>query len=300
MKLNIATIFGALSLLVENTSAQCGVNNYDCCDDGRAIGYCTNAYGINTGCECGGCPDGYYQDGCYPCSCVPLPTCVPNERSCCGDGEIYYEWNGYTGCKTTARRGRRLNQLDNPKMYDCQKVMYQLSVETTGSSKAHLSFVAKPQFDALDDKSSECPFLSIDSVPDSANGNLDIAIHILNEEDVLADDDQNILMLGLFNLEAIQEAFTTASVQNSGTKYDFIENNCASFLISMGYSLGIDPSDKNIEKITSFIAQQISSEFVMNNLLNTGADKVHTKNRDGDNEAEIMEEFITNYIHQRI
>jgi len=191
------------------------------------------------------------------------------------------------GCKWC----RRLDESDITEIYDCNEVMYQISVIASGISEAHVSFLAKPQYNEGEEELRECPILSFDSAVD--NGSLENAIHISTE----ASDAKESLFLGLFQLNVILDAFTTASVQNSGTKYDFFANNCASFLISMGLELGINPGDK---KITSFIAHQISSEFVMDNLLATSAGKIHTNAFDGDNADVVVEEFISDYIYQRI
>jgi len=199
-------------------------------------------------------------------------------------------WGG-PGRRRLNEGERRLHESDVSELNDCNKALYQISVKTTGSSEAHISFLAKPQYNELEEESSECPVLSFDSALD--NGKLDSAIHIVTE----ASDAKESLFLGLFQLSVILDAFTSASIQNSGTKYDFFANNCASFLISMGLELGINPGDK---KITSFIAQQISSEFVMDNLLATGAGKIHTELFGADNEDAVVEEFVSDYIHQRI
>jgi len=190
------------------------------------------------------------------------------------------------------RRDRRLDESDITEINDCKEVMYQISVKTTGISGSHVTLLATPQFNEGEEESSECPILSFDSA--TINGKLDNAIRILKE----ASDAKESLFLGLFQLNVILDAFTTASVKNSGTKYDFFSNNCASFLISMGLELGISPGEK--KKVTSFIAQQISSEFVMDKLLATSAGKIHSNLNDGDNEDAVVEEFISNYVQQRI
>jgi len=143
----------------------------------------------------------------------------------------------------------------------------------------------------LKGESCTCPLLSFETGADD-NGNVDNAIHVMTD----AADDNESLNLGSFPLSIILDAFTTASVKNSGTEYDFLVNNCATFIISMGLELGIDPSDT---KIISFIAQQISSEFLLNKLLEVDAGKIHTDIYDGQNEAVVVEEFISNYIHER-
>jgi len=187
---------------------------------------------------------------------------------------------------------RHLDELDITELYyDCNNEIYQISVVTIGSSKAHIALVAKPQCNELKGESCTCPLLSFDSVDD--NGNHDNTIHVMTD----AADDKDSLNLGSFPLSTILDAFTTASVKNSGTEYDFLVNNCATFIISMGLELGIDPSDT---KIISFIAQQISSEFILNQLSEVDAGKVDTDIYDGQNDAVVVEEFISNYIHERI
>jgi len=261
-------------------------------------------------CTCGGtCGSSFLvdNDGCDSDSrisanghseLIPWASCVDGYRSCCGSGEIFYAYslNGDGICKAP-RTWRRLRELDIFEGNNCNTTMYQLGVQTTGSSQAHLSFVAKPKCDTSNEESCECPFLSFDSVPDSGDGNLNHVIQVLNEKDVFPDEDPNNFLLGLFSLKAILDAFTTASDQDYGTKYDFLVDNCATFLISMGLKLGIDPADK---KISSFIVQQISTEFVMKKLLETDDGKIHTNIYDGHNEAVVVEEFISHYIHEHI
>jgi len=188
---------------------------------------------------------------------------------------------------------RHLHQLDSSQMDNCQNVMYQIDFEISGESETHLSFTIKPQCKALDEESCNCPVLSIDSIPDLATGNLNNNIHILTE----SNNDKKSLILGLFPLNVIVDAFTTASVKSSGTKYDLLQNNCASFLISIGLELGIDPANK---EITSFVADQISTEFVMNQFLEEIDGTDFTKTIDSNNFAVAVEEFISNYVQERI
>jgi len=190
------------------------------------------------------------------------------------------------------RRERHLHELDSTELDNCSNALYQISVVTIGSSKAHIALNAKPQCNELKGESCTCPLLSFDTGTDD-NGNLDNAIHVMTD----AADDKESLNLGSFPLSTILDAFTSASVKNSGTEYDFLVNNCASFIINMGLELGIDPSDT---KIISFIAQQISSEFILNQLLEVDAGKIHTDIYDSQNDAVVVEEFISNYILERI
>jgi len=183
--------------------------------------------------------------------------------------------------------------------------MYELSLEVTGSSHAHVSFIAKPKCNASEGKScGECPLLFLDSSSNLAGDDMDPAIHTWddkqNTNNLVRDDEQESLVLGLFPLKAILDSFAVASNQEDRIKYDFISNNCASFLISMGHSLGIDPADK---KITAFVAKQISNEFVMTELLKTNVGNIYTNNDyyDGDkNDAVVVENFISNYIHEHV
>jgi len=187
---------------------------------------------------------------------------------------------------------RRLDELDITELDNCSNEIYQVSVVTIGSSKAHVALVAKPQCNELKGESCTCPLLSFDTGADD-NGNVDNTMRITT----YTTDDKASLNLDSFPLSTILDAFTTASVKNSGTEYDFLVNNCATFIISMGLELGIDPSDT---KIISFIAQQISSEFILNQLSEVDAGKVHTDIYDGQNDAVVVEDFISNYIHERI
>ena len=175
--------------------------------------------------------------------------------------------------------------------------MYELGLQVVGISGTHISFIAKPQCNTSEEESCECPILFIDSSANLAGDDMDQAIYALNNEDDLVVDDQESLMLGLFPLKAILDSFNVASNQHDGIKYDFTSNNYVSFLISMGHSLGIDPSDK---RITSFVTKQISNEFVMTRLLETDAGNVYTNDYNGDNEAVVVENLITNYIHEHI
>jgi len=207
---------------------------------------------------------------------------------------------------------RRLDELDFTEIDNCSNELYQISVVTIGSSKAHIALVAKPQCNELKGESCTCPHLSFDSVDD--NGSHDNTIHFLTD----VADDKDSLILGSFPLSTILEAFKTASVKNNGTEYDFLVNNCASFIISMGLELGIDPSDT---KIISFMAQHISSEFILKQLLDVDHGKIENTNermasnlvyhgsvgRDGDTDiydsqidTVVVEEFIYDYIHERI
>jgi len=196
--------------------------------------------------------------------------------------------------KEVARRGRRLIELDNPELVDCDKAIYQLGLEIMGSSHAHLAFIAKAQCKS-EEESCECPSLLFDSVPDLVDGNLDHAIHVLNKQDDLISDGNPSLMIGSFYLQAILDAFAAASNHYDETRYDFMSNNCASLLISMGHSLDIDPAD---EQITSFVVKHISNEFIMDNILETDAETVSIKQKyNGDNTAAVVEEFISNYIY---
>lgn len=200
--------------------------------------------------------------------------------------------------KNQDRRGRRLNGSEVSQRFDCyESMMYELGLQLVGSSGTHISFIAKPQCNTSEEESCECPILFIDSSPNLAGDYMDQAIYAWNNQDDLVVDDQESFMLGLFPLKAILNSFDVASNQHDGIKYDFTSNNCASFLISMGHSLGIDPADK---RITSFVAKQISNEYVMTQLLETDAGNVYTKNYDIDDEAVVVENFISNYIHQRI
>jgi len=173
--------------------------------------------------------------------------------------------------------------------------------------------VAEPQCNELTGESCTCPLLSFDSGAYD-NGNLDNAIHVMTD----APDENESLNLGSFSLLTILDAFTAAAVKNSGTEYDFLVNNCASFIISMGLELGIDPSDTKITQIISFMAQHISSEFILEQLLEVDHGKIENTNenmasnlvyhgsvgRDGDtdsqNDAAVVQEFISDYIHEHI
>jgi len=187
---------------------------------------------------------------------------------------------------------RHLDVLDITELYyDCNNEIYQISVVTIGSSKAHIALVAKPQCNELKGESCTCPLLSFDTGADD-NGILDNAVHAITD----AADEKESLNLGSFPLSTILDAFTITSVKNSGTEYDFLVNNCASFIISMVLELGIDPGDT---KIISFMTQHISSKFILTQLLEVDAGKIHTDIYDGQNEAVVVEEFISNYIHER-
>jgi len=207
---------------------------------------------------------------------------------------------------------RRLDALDITEHYsNCNSEIYQISVVTTGSSKAHIALVANPQCNELEGESCTCPLLSFDTGAYD-NGNLDNAIHVMTG----APDEKESLNLGSFSLLTILDAFTAASVKNSGTEYDFLVNNCASFIISMGLELGINPSDT---KIISFMAQHISSKFILKQLLEVDHGKIKNTNermasnlvyhgsvgRDGDTDiydsqidAVVVEEFIVDYIRE--
>jgi len=189
-------------------------------------------------------------------------------------------------------RERHLHELDFTELYECNNEIYQISVVTIGSSKAHIALVAKPKCNESEGEACTCPLLSFDSGTDD-NGNLDNSIRVMTG----AGDDKEALNLGSFPLSTILDAFTIASVKNSGTEYDFLVNNCASFIISMLVELGIDLSDK---KIISFTVQQFSTEFILNKLLDVDAGKIHTDIYDGRNDAVVVEEFISNYIRERI
>jgi len=197
-----------------------------------------------------------------------------------------------------SRRDRRLNGSEVSSLVDCSgTMMYELRLEVSGTSLAHLSFIAKPLCDTSDDKSCESPILFLDSSFNLEGDHMDQAIYAGKKEDNLVVDEQESLMIGLFPLKAILDSVAAVSNQDDGTKYDFITNNCASFIISMMQSLGIDPADK---KITSFVTQQISNEFVMAELLKTDVGNIYTNDYDGDNDAVVVENFISNYIQQRI
>jgi len=228
-------------------------------------------------------------------------NCLDQRNGECYNEECYKYWFCPTGVNPGVvvggqtffeGWGRRLDNSDITEINDCKEVMYQISVKTTGISEAHIQLLAKPKINEGEEESSECPILTFDSA--TINGKLYNTIKILKG----VSDDKESLFLGLFQLNAILDAFTTADTQNSGTKYDFFANNCASFLISVGLELGIIPGEK--EKIISFIAHQISSKFVMDKLSATGDEKIHTNEFDGDNEDVVVEEFISNYIHQHI
>jgi len=231
------------------------------------------------------------------------------ESNANGEG-CHQRWGG-------CGRGRRLDALDITELYnDCNSEIYQISVVTTGSSNAHIALVAEPQCNELTGESCTCPLLSFDSGAYD-NGNLDNAIHVMTD----APDENESLNLGSFSLLTILDAFTAAAVKNSGTEYDFLVNNCASFIISMGLELGIDPSDTKITQIISFMAQHISSEFILEQLLEVDHGKIENTNenmasnlvyhgsvgRDGDTDiydsqidTVVVEEFIYDYIHERI
>eukprot|EP00751_Fragilariopsis_kerguelensis_P044454 CAMPEP_0170992480 /NCGR_PEP_ID=MMETSP0736-20130129/9775_1 /TAXON_ID=186038 /ORGANISM="Fragilariopsis kerguelensis, Strain L26-C5" /LENGTH=236 /DNA_ID=CAMNT_0011417959 /DNA_START=393 /DNA_END=1103 /DNA_ORIENTATION=+ len=210
------------------------------------------------------------------------------------------------------RRGRHLDATDITELYnDCNNEIYQISVVTTGSSNAHIALVAEPQCNELTRESCTCPLFSFDTNADD-NGNLDNVISVMT----VPADEKESLNLGSFQLLTILDAFTTTSVKNSGTEYDFLVNNCASFIISMGLELGIDPSDT---KIISFMAQHISSEFILKQLLEVDHGKIENTNEnmasnlvyhgsvgsdtdiyDSQNDAVVVQEFISDYIHEHI
>jgi len=227
------------------------------------------------------------------------------ESNANGEG-CHQRWGG-------CGRGRRLDALDITELYnDCNEI-YEISVLPTGSSNAHIALIAKPQCNELKGESCTCPLLSFDTGADD-NGILDNAIHAMTD----AADEKESLNLGSFPLSTILDAFTITSVKNSGTEYDFLVNNCASFIISMVLELGIDPGDT---KIISFMTQHISSKFILTQLLEVDHGKIKNTNermasnivyhgsigRDGDtgiydsqNDAVVVEEFISDYIHEHI
>jgi len=193
--------------------------------------------------------------------------------------------------KPRGRRGRSLHELEITELDNCSNELYQISGKTSGK-EGHVLLVAKPECNESEGEACTCPLLSFDSGTDD-NGNVDNAIQVMTG----AGDDTEALNLGAFPLSTILDAFTTASVKNSGTEYDFLDNNCASFMISMLVELGIDLSDK---KIISFTVQQISSEFLLNKLLEADTEKNHNDIYDSQNDAVVVEEFISNYILERI
>jgi len=185
------------------------------------------------------------------------------ESNANGEG-CHQRWGG-------CGRGRRLDALDITELYnDCNEI-YVFSVLPTGSSNAHIALIAKPQCNELKGESCTCPLLSFDTGADD-NGILDNAIHAMTD----AADEKESLNLGSFPLSTILDAFTITSVKNSGTEYDFLVNNCASFIISMVLELGIDPGDT---KIISFMTQHISSKFILTQLLEVDHGKIKTQTK---------------------
>ena len=99
-------------------------------------------------------------------------------------------------------------------------------------------------------------------------------------------------------MKEITNSFDLAEIDNHKV-YDVVTNNCASLLINMGRNLGINPSDRKILKISSFVARNLSKglsgrDAIIENMSKSEQGMAIIENND--DADSVIEELVVSYI----